>query len=324
METITRGSSLRASLITDTEGGSAPLPADKRGPIGLLAGWGDLPVVVAAALRRAGWQVYCVGVREHVDEAIAQYCADLRILGLGRVGVAVRYFRRQGVTDATMVGKIFKTKILRPGFILRELPDWLTIRSFAPHFLFRSHDCCDDSLLGRLVHVFARKGIRFRPATDYVPELLVGEGVLTTRAPTRAQWADIRFGWRMAKGIGGLDIGQTVCVKNLAVLAVEAIEGTDECIRRAGGLSGGGGFTVVKVAKPQQDMRFDVPTIGPLTIRTMIESGAKVLAIEAGKTILLHPTEFLQLANAHQIAVVAIADGSQRLGCDKPGSPSSR
>ncbi|MCS7239479.1 MAG: UDP-2,3-diacylglucosamine diphosphatase LpxI [Thermoguttaceae bacterium] len=278
----------------------------RRGPIGLLAGWGDLPVVVASALSRAGWNVFCVGVRDHVNPAIAQHCTGFCVLGLGRVGGAVRYFRRHGVTDATMVGKIFKTLILRPGLVLRELPDWLTIRSFAPHFLFRLRDCRDDSLLGRLVQVFGRKGIAFRPATDYVPDLLISPGVLTTRKPTRAEWADIRFGWRMAKGIGRLDIGQTVCVKNLTVLAVEAIEGTDECIRRAGVLTGRTGFAVVKVAKPQQDMRFDVPTVGPLTIRTMVEAGAKVLAVEAGKTILLHPDEFLSLANEHRIAVVAL------------------
>lgn len=279
-------------------------PASKR--IGLLAAWGDLPLAVAEGLQRQGWQVYCIGVRDHVDPTVQRFCTDLQIMGLARLGAAVRYFRRHGITEATMVGKIFKTIMLRPGFILREMPDWLTIRSFAAHFFFRSKDCRDDSLLGRLVDVFAQHGIRFHPATDLVPELLIPPGVLTDKRPSRAEWADIRFGWEMAKGIGGLDIGQTVCVKNLTVVAVEAIEGTDECIRRAGTLCSAGNFTVVKVAKPQQDMRFDVPTIGPLTIRTMVEARARVLAVEAGKTILLHPAETVRLANEHGLVVVSL------------------
>ncbi len=273
--------------------------------IGLIAGWGDLPLAVAAGLKNSGWEVFCLGVRHHVDPAIQEFCADFHIIGLARMGAALRYFRRHRISEATMVGKIFKTGLLRPDLILRELPDWLTIRAFAPHFFFRSRDCRDDSLLGRVVEVFGRYGVRFLSATELLPELLAPAGVLTASHPMRAEWADIRFGWRMAKGIGGLDIGQTVCIKSLTVLAVEAIEGTDECIRRAGTLCPGGHFTVVKVAKPRQDMRFDVPTIGPLTIRTMIEAGARVLAVEAHKTILLHPAETIALANKHRLVVVA-------------------
>jgi DUF1009 family protein len=277
-------------------------------PIGLIAGWGELPLAVAAAMCSKGFPVYCAGIRDHVDPAIREYCQDFRVFGLGRLGAVVRFFRRHGVTEATMAGKVFKTFMMQRGFILREMPDWLTIRSFASHFLFRRSDCRDDSLLSRVVQVFARRGIHFRPATDFMPELLIGEGTFTRRTPSRAQWSDIDFGWRMAKGIGGLDIGQTVCVKNLAVLAVEAIEGTDECIRRAGSLCPAGQFTVVKVAKPQQDMRFDVPTIGPLTIRTMIEAGAQVLAVEAGRTIFLQPKECIQLADEHGLAIVALSE----------------
>ena len=133
---------------------------------------------------------------------------------------------------------------------------------FLPHFWTRKKDCRDDSLLRAIVDEFAAEGIRFAPATDYAPELLVGQGQLTRRGPTAWQQKDIEFGWKMAKEMGRLDIGQSVAVKDQAVLAVEAVEGTDECIRRAGELCRAGGFTVVKVAKPQQDMRFDVPTIG--------------------------------------------------------------
>jgi DUF1009 family protein len=277
-------------------------------PIGLIAGWGELPLAVAANLYSKGFPVYCAGIREHVDPKIGEYCKELRIFRLGRVGGVLRYFRHRGITEATMAGKVFKVFMMRRGFILREMPDWVTIRSFASHFLFRRSDCRDDNLLTRVVQVFARRGIHFRPATDYMPELLIGEGTFTRRAPSRAQWADIQFGWRMAKGIGGLDIGQTVCVKNQAVLAVEAIEGTDECIRRAGALCPAGQFTVVKVAKPQQDMRFDVPTIGPLTIQAMIEAKAQVLAVEAGRTIFLRPKECLRLADEHGLVIIALSE----------------
>jgi DUF1009 family protein len=146
------------------------------------------------------------------------------------------------------------------------------------------------------------------PATKYAPELLVKSGQLSERAPTAAQWKDIEFGWKLAKEMGRLDIGQSVVVKNRAAIAIEAIEGTDECIRRAGSLCSSGSFTVVKTAKPQQDMRFDVPTIGVGTLETMLSAGGKVLAVEAGKTILIDEPHFLNFANQHGIAVVSIEE----------------
>ena len=166
----------------------------------------------------------------------------------------------------------------------------------------------DDTLLGALADAFAAEGIVFHPATDFAPELLVKAGQIAGRPPSAAQQTDIEFGWDIAKQMGGLDIGQSVCVKDRAVLAVEAIEGTDACILRAGELCKKGGFTVVKVAKPQQDMRFDVPTVGVRTLRTMVAAGAKVLAIEGGRTILLDDDEFRQFAAYHKLSVIALPD----------------
>ena len=134
----------------------------------------------------------------------------------------------------------------------------------------KSRNCADDSLLETVVNVFAEADVHFKPATDYVPKLLVKEGQLTRRAPTSSEWKDISFGWEIAKELGRLDIGQSVCVKDQAVMALEAIEGTDKCILRAGELCRTGGFTVVKVAKPQQDMRYDVPTVGLRTLKNML------------------------------------------------------
>ncbi|MCL4194439.1 MAG: UDP-2,3-diacylglucosamine diphosphatase LpxI, partial [Thermoguttaceae bacterium] len=169
-------------------------------------------------------------------------------------------------------------------------------------------DCKDDTLLAAVVDLFRSAGIRLGPATDYAPELLATRGQITRRGPTPAQLADIEFGWRVAKELGRLDIGQSVAVKNRAVLALEAVEGTDECIRRAGGLCRAGEFTVVKVAKPQQDMRFDVPTVGLRTLQTLVESGGRVLAIEAAKTILLDEPELIDFADRHRLVVMAMED----------------
>ncbi len=283
-----------------------PSPASTR-RIGLLAGWGRYPVVIAEALRRQGCEVYCLGTIGHADPALAQVCHDFRWLGLAKFGAAIRYFHRHGVTEVTMAGKIFKVRLFQRWSWVRHLPDLRTIRMFLPHFWTRKKDCRDDSLLMAIVNEFAAEGIHFAPATDYAPELLVPEGQLTRRGPTAWQQKDIEFGWRIAKEMGRLDIGQSVAVKDQAVLAVEAVEGTDECIRRAGSLCRAGGFTVVKVAKPRQDMRFDVPTIGLLTLETLHAAGGKVLAVEAGRTIFLDQPAVIDYADRKGLVIVAMA-----------------
>ena len=289
--------------------------------VGLLAGWGRFPVVVAEALRRQGIRIYCLGLAGHADAALSEICDDFRWIGLARMGGAIRYFKRHGVSDAVMAGKIHKVQLFQPRLWMRHLPDIRTLRACVPYFLTRKKDCKDDSLLTMLVHEFARDGIRFDPPTDYVPELLVEEAQLTRRGPSAWQWKDIRFGWAMAKEIGRLDIGQSVAVKSQAVLAVEAIEGTDQCIRRAGSLCRSGGFTVVKVAKPQQDMRFDVPTVGLGTLETMIASGAAVLAVEAKRTILLDRPEVIDFANRNKLTLVAICDRQDVAGNQPAEAP---
>lgn len=225
---------------------------------------------------------------------------------MAKFGAAIRYFRRHGVTDVMMAGKIFKVRLFQRWSWARHLPDVRTIRMFLPHFWSRRKDCRDDSLLMAIVDEFAAEGMRFASPTDYVPELLVKAGQLTRRAPSAWQQKDIEFGWKMAKEMGRLDVGQSVVVKDQAVLAVEAVEGTDECIRRAGQLCPAGGFTVVKVAKPQQDMRFDVPTFGLQTLQTIVDAGGKVLAVEAGRTILLDQDDVVAFADKHGLVIVAL------------------
>lgn len=280
------------------------------GHVGLLAAWGQYPFDVAKALKRQGCRVSCLAVKDHVDPALREYCDDWHWIGLAKLGGAIRNLRRLGVTDATMAGKFHKKIIYQPHVWMSHFPDFRFLKAFYPHFITSTKDRKDDTLLGVIVAEFAKDGIHFRPATDYAPELLVKPGVLTGGQLSAAQEADIRFGWELAKEMGRLDIGQSVCVKRQGVLAVEAIEGTDECIRRAGQLCPQGGFTVVKTAKPQQDMRFDVPTIGLGTLETMLAAGAKTLAVEASRTILLNEEAFIAFAARHKITVVSIEDAA--------------
>ena len=276
--------------------------------VGIMAGWGQLPLAMARAMRRDGCEVYCLGTIGHADPSLGEVCNDFRWSGIAKFGGALRYFRRHGVTEVTMAGKIFKVRLFEQWRWVRNLPDLRTVRMFAPHFVTRKKDCRDDSLLGTVVEAFASEGIRFLSITEIAPELLVKEGQLTRRGPTAWQQKDIEFGWKMAKEMGRLDIGQSVAVKDQAVLAVEAVEGTDECIRRAGALCRAGGFTVVKVAKPQQDMRFDVPTIGLGTLETIHAAGGAVLAIEAGRTIILEEEAVIEYADRKGMVIIARAD----------------
>ncbi|MBN2294989.1 MAG: UDP-2,3-diacylglucosamine diphosphatase LpxI [Pirellulales bacterium] len=290
--------------MNDTAG--KPTTSEKPRRVGLLAGWGRYPFIVAQTLREQGVEVYCLGVHGHAESGLAEYCTDFQWIGLCKMGRAIRYFKRNDVKDICMLGKIHKVALFQPWRWARYLPDFKTVRTFIPHFLTRKKDCRDDTLLMAIVELFAANGIRFGPPTDYVPELLAGEGRLTRRRPTTAQWRDIEFGWEIARQMGGLDIGQSIVVKDQAVMAVEAVEGTDLCIRRGGELCRTGGFTVIKVAKPEQDMRFDVPTVGLKTLESMLAAGGRVLAIEAGRTIILEEPAVIDFANKHKLAIVSL------------------
>jgi UDP-2,3-diacylglucosamine hydrolase len=276
------------------------------GPIGLIAGWGRFPIVVAEALKRQNVRLSCVALTEHADAALEGICDDLQWTGVSKIGQAIRFLKRCGVREATMAGKVFKVRLFDEGAWRKFFPDWRTARIFWSHFVTAKRDRKDDTLLSAVVGAFEEEGIKIRPATDFAPELLVKFGRLTRLGPTRAQERDIEFGWHLAKEMGRLDVGQSVAVKDRACLAVEAIEGTDHCIRRAGQLCPAGGFTVVKLAKPQQDMRFDVPTIGLGTLDAMIEAGAKMLVVEAGRTILIDESQFIGHADRHKLIVVSL------------------
>jgi DUF1009 family protein len=273
-------------------------------PVGLLAGGGRFPVVFAEKARGLGIPVVCVGIRSEAAPELAGLVKRFYWSGPARLSRMIRCFKREGVERVVMAGKVRKANVLhQPWKIFTLMPDWRTIRFW---YLRQRRDNRDDTLMLGLINEFARDGLRFESALELCPELLVSPGNLTRRSPNPRELADVAFGWEMAKEMGRLDVGQSVAVKERAVLAVEAIEGTDRAIARAGELCRAGGFVVVKVAKPQQDMRFDVPTVGCSTIETMHKAGGRVLAIEAGKTIVLDQSETVRLADRYGIAIVAI------------------
>ena len=272
-------------------------------PIGLLAGSGRFPIAFAEKARRVGRPVVCVGLRHEAAAELGGLVQAFYWSGPGRLGRILRCFKRAGVRRLVMAGKVHKATFLHhPWRLLTLVPDWRFLR----WWFRRRPDNRDDTLLLSIVAEFAREGLIFESALDLCPELLVSAAVLTRRGPTAKEEADIAFGWSIAKEMGRLDVGQSVVVKDRCVLAIEAIEGTDRAIARAGDLCRAGGFAVVKVAKPQQDMRFDVPTVGTSTIETLYRAGGRVLAIEAGKTIVLDQEQTVTLADRHGIALVAL------------------
>jgi DUF1009 family protein len=272
-------------------------------PLGLLAGWGRFPVVVAQKARELGRPVFCIGIKHEASPELKRLTSEFAWCGVAKLGRMIHLFKQAGCRHIVMAGKIHKHRVLyAPWRILSLLPDLRCLR-----FWYRRQfrDNKDDTLLLAMIDEYRRDGLQFGSALDFYPELLAPEGVLTRRQPTAREEADITFGWELAKEMGRLDVGQSICIKEQAVLAVEAIEGTDAAIRRAGELCPAGGFTVVKVAKPQQDMRFDVPTVGLFTIQNLIQARAKVLAIEAGKTILLDREEVIEMADRYGLSIVA-------------------
>ena len=270
--------------------------------IGLLAGFGRFPFLFADLAKQRGLRIVTIGMKGEASPDLAAGAEAFHWCGVAQVGRMIRLCKREGLTRVVMAGKVHKVRMYDPLRIVRHLPDWRTLKLWYRHVRDRK----DDTLLGAVAEELRREGITLESAADLTPELLAPAGTHSARAPTPFETRDIAFGWEVAKRMGDLDIGQTVAVKEQVVLAVEAIEGTDQAIRRAGTLCRGRGFTVVKVAKPRQDMRWDVPTVGPETIKSLTDAGASCLAVEAGKTYLLDADQTLGAADATGLAVVAV------------------
>ena len=280
--------------------------------LGLIAGNGRFPFLLLDAARAHGLTVVVAAIKEETDpEITARAVADPNIrvhwLSLGELSRLIDIFHREGVTRATMAGQVRHKQIFSS---IR--PDWRLAK-----LLFSLGSRNTDNLLGAIAKVLADEGITLISATDYLEPLLARPGVLTIRAPDAEELKDIAYGRSVARGIAAFDLGQTVVIAAQACVAVEAMEGTDATILRAGKLLAAQdedpapattlrrSLTVVKVAKPNQDMRFDVPVIGVRTIDTMLASGATCLALEAGRTLLFDPAAILAAANAANIAITA-------------------
>lgn len=281
----------------------APPPTATDRTVGLLAGSGRFPILFAESARRQGFRIACVGIRYEASDELRALCDSFEVVGVSKLGGMIRSFRRRGVSRVVMAGKVIKGVMYTPFRLVRLCPDLRMCRMW---YLALRGDRRDDSILLSVIAEFERDGLTFGSALDYCPELLVKDGVLTRRAPSAQERKDIEFGWALAKEMGRLDVGQSVAVKERAALAIEAIEGTDRCIERAGLLCRAGGWTLVKVSKPQQDMRFDVPTIGISTVENLRKAGARCLAIEANKTIVIDQADVIALADRYGLTIVAV------------------
>jgi DUF1009 family protein len=266
--------------------------------IGLIAGNGRFPFLVLDAARSLGYDVTIIAIKEEASKEIEEAAARdpkaaVHWISIGQLGAFLKILKDAGLTQAVMAGQVKHIKIFG-GFV----PDMT-----AMSLMGRLKGMNTDALIAAVADLMSENGVELINSTAFLQPLLAGSGTLTDRAPNESERKDLEFGYRMADAIAGLDIGQTIAVKHQAVVAVEAMEGTDETIGRAGHLAGEG-VTIIKVAKPNQDMRFDVPIVGLATVQAMRVAGAKVLSLDAGHTLIFDRDAFFASANEAGIAIV--------------------
>lgn len=283
--------------------GRASIMAVMAEPIGLIAGGGMLPIIEARGMRAAGRRVVCVGLADQYDPSLPGLCDAFAEAGIIRLGRWIRLLRRWGASEAVMVGYVRKLRMYEPWRLIRQMPD---LRAARLYYRTLRRDKRNQTLLAAVADELSASGVRLIDTTRYIAEHMAGEGVLTRRAPTAAQSADIAFGRPILAGVIELDIGQSLAVRDCDVLAVEAVEGTDAMIARAGELCRRGGWTLIKAAGPSKDRRFDVPTIGVNTIKNLARAGAGCVAIEAGAVILIDRPAVLAAADAAGIVIVGV------------------
>lgn len=265
--------------------------------LGIIAGNGKFPLILAGNAARAGVEVVAVALSEETDPEIERIAKSVHWLSITQLGKLIKTFRGEGVTRAVMAGQVIKRRMYTSDILKLDLTAaklWASLPNRR-----------GDTILAAVADELSKNGIELIDSTIYMEPYLAGEGVLTRKKPDKAARADVEFGYRMAKVIAEHDIGQSVAVKDLSVVAVEAVEGTDACIRRAGEL-GRGGIVVVKVSRKDHDMRFDVPVVGMGTLDALKDAKASVLAVEAGKTLMLEKDEFLAGADGAGICVMGI------------------
>jgi DUF1009 family protein len=266
-----------------------------KGAIGLIAGDGKLPLLAASGMRALGYSVLAIGHRGMTRKDLKHQVTSLHWVNVGELGNMIGLLKGERIHRAIFVGGIPKTL-----FFSRLKPDERAIQ-----VLRRLKDKKDDAILRAIAEEMEREGIRVISPLLFLKEALAPQGCWTKRKLTEREQKDLLFGWSMAKKVGGLDLGQCIVVKDQMVLAIEAMEGTDETIRRGGRL-GKGDVMVIKVCKPRQDRRLDLPVVGPTTISTLIKAGASALAVEAGKTIVVDKEEVIQAADQDGLCLIGI------------------
>lgn len=262
--------------------------------LGLIAGNGKFPFLVLEGAKRAGASVAVAAIREETDPSIEQLADCLTWVGIGQLGKMLRFFKEEGVDKAIMAGQVKHVQIFS-----RAIPDVRMLK-----MLLRLPRRNTDALIGAVANELASEGIELIDSTFFLKDQLPQTGTLTKRAPDEREQSDVEYGLEIARGIAGMDLGQTIVVRDRACVAIEAMEGTDAVIHRAGELVRGR-LTVVKIAKPDQDMRFDVPVVGVPTIDAMKQAGATCLCLSAGKTLMFDGADMINLANKNKIAIVA-------------------
>ncbi len=276
----------------------APSQSGTAMTLGLITGMGNLPKAVALEAKKMGYKVIAIALQPPADESIRPFVDDFHKIKIGRFGGLISLLKKLSIKNAVMAGKVPKSILYTNKSSL--LPDLKAVK-----LLFSIRNNSDDTIMKAVVRELEKNGIEIHKTTAFTKDLLATEGVLTRKKPNKDDLQDIDFGWDIAKKMGKLDIGQTVVIKNRAVMAIEAIEGTDEAIKR-GGVLAGKDAVIIKVSKPKQDMRFDVPVVGIDTLNSMKKSGARVLAVESGKCILVEKDSFLKEANKSGIVVVGV------------------
>lgn len=262
---------------------------------GLIAGNGSFPFLVVEGARKQGASLAVVAIREETDRRIEEVAEKVLWVGIGQLGKMISFFKKEGVSRAMMAGQVKHIQIFSGA-----LPDLRMLR-----MLFGLKQRNTDALIGGVASEMAKEGIELIDSTYFIQDQLAREGVLSKRKPDANEQENIEYGLKIANEIARLDLGQTIVIRAKACVAIEAMEGTDATIERAGKLAKGK-LTVVKVAKPNQDMRFDVPVVGVPTIRTMIEAGATCLCLTAGKLLIFDREEMLALADKNKISVVGV------------------
>ncbi len=268
--------------------------------VGIIAGGGQFPVLLCRAARDQGKETVVLALEGEADPALSREGDSCVFFKLGQLGRIISSFKQAGVERIVMAGSVSKPQL----FSGKIRPDRKLISLLPKIKKLRLHD---DGLLRALADVLAAEGILVVDSTNLLPELRTPQGVLTKRKPSRRERKDADYGFKLAKDLGRFDIGQCIVVRQKAVLAVEGMEGTDETIRR-GGVLGGGRAMVVKVAKPGQDLRFDLPSVGLATIRTMVASGCKALVLESGRTLAFDREKMVRLADREGIAILSLKE----------------